>query len=328
MDFVNEHWGNPLLHEDENGDLILDNGTPPELDDLKWSDLPYVCLIMTHTQFGKSQSRTIRFAHVDGSVSIYLSPKSLSKDDGMMAFLVDETVPAPNRDRIVKCWNWLVHHNPLYEGLAVFPHEMAEPIGLAAIEREQGSVPRPSQGHPQQAMFPASVLATLEPGPRAADVNMEDLDVGLDINKNELVKFSNPKLMAMLFPELFPYGNGAFSLWHHKTKLRENMEDDGAEDENDDDDEIDDGADIDGNDNDPGENVVRELPVMSIRAYAKYRLLHFDRTFTKNPRFITFMADWVNKNACYGYRLRTTSQTRGVAQRVTTAQDILQGMIT
>jgi len=30
--------------------------------------------------------------------------------------------------------------------------------------------------------------------------------------------------MAILFPKLFPYGTGGFSLWHHKTNLRRDPE--------------------------------------------------------------------------------------------------------
>ncbi|KAI8595614.1 hypothetical protein EDD21DRAFT_420487 [Dissophora ornata] len=149
-------------------------------------------------------------------------------------------------------------HFCVYQGFAIFPHDIKEPIGFATVQRERGSVVGPRQAHPQQSMFPATVLDTLDPGPRVADENLEDLHVGLDICSDKLVSFSNLDLMAMLFPELFPYEDG----------------DSNGDDDNNNDNEA------DGRENEPA---------MTIRACAKYRLLHFDRRFARNLRVMMFM---------------------------------------
>ncbi|KAF9340793.1 hypothetical protein BGX26_008868, partial [Mortierella sp. AD094] len=93
-------------------------------------------------------------------------------------------------------------------------------IATAAISQLQDPQAHQGHSHPQRSRFPGTILAGLDPGPRVTDVNFEDINVGYIPAKDELVKFGNPKLMAMLFPELFPYGQGAFSLSHHKTNLR------------------------------------------------------------------------------------------------------------
>ncbi|KAF9953443.1 hypothetical protein BGZ65_004679 [Modicella reniformis] len=64
----------------------------------------------------------------------------------------------------------------------------------------------------------------------------------------------------------------------------------------------------------------------TIKNYAKLRLLHFDRTWGENARFLSFFFYWVNKDTVYGYRLRSTSATRGQREerRPTNVSDVMQ----
>ncbi|KAF9147623.1 hypothetical protein BGX20_006607, partial [Mortierella sp. AD010] len=65
MSFVNKNWGNPLRHSDGHGGFVTDPSTPMELQGLGWSDMPYLCHMVTHTNFDKGTGNTIKFAHVD-----------------------------------------------------------------------------------------------------------------------------------------------------------------------------------------------------------------------------------------------------------------------
>ncbi|KAG0293024.1 hypothetical protein BGZ97_005445 [Linnemannia gamsii] len=99
-----------------------------------------------------------------------------------------------------------------------------------------------------------------DPGPRMADVNIEDVNVAINPTTNEMVKYTNRDILGLLFPELYPFGQDFSRLEHHRKNVR--SEDD------------------------------INYGKYTIRTYAKYRLLHFfDRRFARNTRFITFMND-------------------------------------
>ncbi|KAF9945221.1 hypothetical protein BGZ70_003970, partial [Mortierella alpina] len=91
---------------------------------------------------------------------------------------------------------------------------LLQPTQMGQVEQD----PR----HPARArnQFTADDLQALDPGPRAGDVGIENIVVGVDHDDNQ-VTFQDPKLLPKLFPELYPYGYGAFALWHHKKSLRE-----------------------------------------------------------------------------------------------------------
>ncbi|KAI8599670.1 hypothetical protein EDD21DRAFT_355241 [Dissophora ornata] len=63
MRFINQHWGNPLRHQDGDGAWIVEDGFPNQLCELEWSDLPFICHVMTHSSFVKNTGRIVRFAH-------------------------------------------------------------------------------------------------------------------------------------------------------------------------------------------------------------------------------------------------------------------------
>lgn len=290
MEFVNTHWGNPLRHEVD-GDIVVEEELPEPLRSLEWNDMFYLCRVVTFSKITAGEGHTLTFPHLDGRVSIYVSQKSLCRADGMSSFVMDETMDEADADRIASAWDWMIANNRLYFDCDPIP----APVATAHLLEQPALAQR--QDHPGRRLFPTSVLHQLDPGPRAADAPIENIQVGLDTHNDDLVTFSNPDLLPMLFPELYPYGHSAFALWHYKTKL---ARPEGAEDE--------DGG----------------GPRFSIKVYSKYRLLHFDRTFARNKRFITFMEDWIIKNAVYGYRMRSTATTRGNA-RPTQCQDVLQG---
>lgn len=156
------------------------------------------------------------------------------------------------------------------------------PIPLTTADLPED--PTIQEGHrPNAVALPTGVFGGLDRDPGAADL---DTDTGTD----KAVDFENPDLLPMMFPHLYPYGYNAFALWHNRKKLRS--------------------ADLD------------NLPVMTNKAYTKFRISHFDRRWARDSRFIAVMADWDIKNSTYGYRLRTTA----AACQGTTRGDILQCM--
>lgn len=149
-------------------------------------------------------------------------------------------------------------------------------------------------------MFPWTVIELESQGPRAGDESLEDVVAGIDTSSEE-VKYTDPNILVKIFPELFPYGVGAFQLRHSTINLR------GQDSDND----------------EPMDGPDEGDASLSIKMYAKYRLLHFDRTFAVNTRFVVYMHNWIRKAVVHGYRARSTTSTRqGIA---TTVAHVLQG---
>lgn len=202
MCFVNTYWCNPL--RDEDGERL--DGTPEELAALKMGDMQYVCQTMVHTNFAFNGTVNLHFHHVNGTVSIYPSTRALSRHDGLQWLLHDPSVDEADIQCITAAWEWLIANNPLYDGF-----EMPMPGEEMEVEEEE-----PGQ---ENIAFPSSIMAAGEAGPRAGDVQMQELEAGVT-PQGAPVSFKDESLMATIFPHLFPYGRGAFSLWHQKKNLQ------------------------------------------------------------------------------------------------------------
>lgn len=290
MEFLNKEWDNPLREIRLDGEVIIHKELPMEMKELKLSDVPYLCRIVTHSNVTRKQGAQLCFPHLDGSVSIYASRKCLGSADGLWSFLLDRRASPVDADRVLAAWNWLIQNNPLYQEFRRIPVE----VWRGLIEEQSRTLAVGSGSAQQREIFSATVLRALPPGPRMAEQEVGEMIVGLDVETLDTVKFSNRDILHMIFPELYPFARGGFRLEHHKTKLR-------SEDS-----ELD------------------ESDVYTIKEYAKYRLMHFDRRFSRNARFISFMSDWVLKNATSGYQMRTTTKRRGGGQ-ATKKSDIMDG---
>lgn len=286
INFVNIYWPNPRHRVYEALDPADSGEIPDELSRINLADVPYICLVVAFMNFRQENHSRALFPHIQGRVSIYRSKKRLSSNDGMSSLLSDKSLLPEDHTRIRRAWKWLVSNNLQYRGLKSNSRRVPH-----ASRRSQKIIEDPEHPPSNREDFPAEVLQTLDPGPRAADTNLEDVTIGLDQDNNG-VTFSDPYLLAKLFPELYPFGLGCFALWHYKTSLRNPHQ--------------------------------RHLGHYSIRDYAKYRLLHFDRRFAQNNRFIVFMSDWINKNTVHGFLRRTTTPFRGQGQP-TRVKDILTG---
>jgi len=276
--FINAHWGNPLRHQNEQGQWVVEPEIPAELSELSWTDLPYVCPIMTHSSIGQRGGTRLCFPHVDGRVSIYSSEKYLSRYDGLMSLSLDSTIPEANCRRIIAARQWLAANNPLFPMIQPIP--VPEQEGVIGEGHERTN---PEGMDQNLRYFTTTLLQQPEPGPEAANVRFEDLNIGMDMDTEEVVSYQNADLMAKLFPNLFPYGEGVFALWHHKKELR-----------------------------DPAHT---GLPVMTIKDYAKYRLLHFDRHVGTDNRLLCFLFDWIVKNATFGFRSASVNAPRPLLKK-------------
>ncbi|KAF9317187.1 hypothetical protein BG006_003417, partial [Podila minutissima] len=127
---------------------------------------------------------------------------------------------AASRDRIIAAWNFLVQHNRLYRGQPNINAGPAE-VDLRDAKFVRDVIDEQRPVHAGQEAFGGFVIrGEDEPGPRAGDIAIEDVAVAIDSETHELVTFAAPDIMAKVFPELFPLGNGHFSLWHQKIKGR------------------------------------------------------------------------------------------------------------
>lgn len=216
-------------------------------------------------------------------MSQYVHRKSLGLSSGLSSFLIDHTIPQPQRARIESAWNWLVENNPLYSDLGPMAVDPSFGGRLEVNDREnqRSTLER-------QVLFPGTVIELTNQGPRAGDEPLEDVVAGIEMSSGQEVKYSDPDILVKIFPDLFPYGMGAFQLRHSSVNLRGQETDE---------DEL-----VDGPDENDGS--------FSIKMYAKYRILHFDRSFAKNTHFVVSMHNWVRKAVVHGYRMRTTTRTR------------------
>lgn len=215
MDFVNENWGNPLRRPGEDGNYHLELDVPQALKGLHWNDFRYLCRVMTFSSLLPSvRGQSVSFPCLNGYVSIYRSRLSLSSNAGMDSFVQNSSLPAADRDRITRAWNWLRANNPLWADSWPIPI-LPEQLGQAVVDVGTGQA-----AHPGQQDFPGVYCASLDPGPRAGDVQMENLVVGVNIEDDTAVTFKSPVLMLNLFPDLFPFGHGDFKLEHYKSNLR------------------------------------------------------------------------------------------------------------
>ncbi|KAF9944778.1 hypothetical protein BGZ65_011613, partial [Modicella reniformis] len=78
---------------------------------------------------------------------------------------------------------------------------------------EQGGVRR-RQG------FETQLLSQPDPGPQAAEMDVEESSVGIDVRSRLPVTFQNEDLVASLFPENYIFGHSSFRLAHQKESLR------------------------------------------------------------------------------------------------------------
>lgn len=293
---LNGPWKNPLFVKGATAEQDrMWSRTPEALAELKWSDLPYICKIMTFCGIKAGHGGPVMLPRLEGNVSLYTSRSVLSIGSGLESFLDERKTPAADRERIASAWNFLVDNNQLYRQQQHVQHvEPRLQTGQATFVRDVEDTRRPV--HAGQAPFGDFVIrGEDEPGPRAGDIDIGEVAVGVDPVTEELVSFAEKDLMAQVFPELFPLGDGHFSLWHQKVKGRS-----------------------------AAEIHVARGKSWSLRDYCKYRLLHFDRTFARNIRFIVFCFDWLNKMTVNGYRIRTTSSVRE-GGRATTKADIVTG---
>lgn len=295
MAMLNGPWKNPLFVKGASRDQDqVWSKTPSALSNLTWADLPYLCQVMTFCGL-QARGGPLMFPKVSGNVSLYNSRRSLTLGSGLASFLEQEDLGTADRDQIIAAWNFLVGHNRLYREYGNIGLDSADlDLRGATFVRDIMDEQRPVNVG-QEAFGGFVIRGEDEPGPRAGDIAIEDVAVAIDSETEELVTFAAEDLMAKVFPELFPLGNGHFSLWHQKKKGRTQAQTAAARNQ-----------------------------TWSLRDYCKYRLFHFDRTFARHVRFIVFCFDWINKMAVNGYRIRTTSSVREDG-RATTMADIMRG---
>ncbi|KAH7028681.1 hypothetical protein BKA57DRAFT_479317 [Linnemannia elongata] len=134
-------------------------------------------------------------------------------------------IPGPNRRRVVQeWWDFLFHNNPLFSN---YLHQhMEQPPTMAEIILEQGElieeafVPSHDVNMSDEEfvyLVPAGAPGPYEVGPWT---DVGEQVAGVDVLANE-VAFKNPKLMALMFPWLFPFGEGHFQLRMAKKTLRD-----------------------------------------------------------------------------------------------------------
>jgi hypothetical protein len=275
--------------------------TPEELTGISWNEWKDLCRVMTFStltnppRLSQGEAR-MAFPELSGRVSIYQSEHFLGLSevvDGQPTIALEPTEvgQAVDVDRVLRAWNFLRAHNPLYAD-TVF----VEPVDTGTLSLTENpltideelaeDVPRVRPVNRQG--FDTEFLMETDPGPRAANQDLENIKIGFDLSDKKLVRYGNPDLLSMLFPDLYPFGTGSFRLEGHDRDLVGQVNDNnGEEDVNMD--PPDDGDVAQGGIMPAGAGVRRVGK--TLKDYVKYRLQHFCRRWSRNTRFIAFMSD-------------------------------------
>lgn len=216
---LNGSWKNPLFVKGMTRDEDhMWTRTPEALARLTWSDLPYLCRIMTFCGIRSAGGGPVMFPKIDGNISLYWSKQVLSLGAGLELFLQQQHLKPADHDRVAATWNFLIDNNMLYQQYQHVPPvvqeiQVEEATFMHNVDEEQQPL-----HHGQEAFGGFVFQGEDDPGPRGGDVNLEDTVIAIDTETEELVMFTMQELMAMLFPELFPLRDGHFSLWHQRVK--------------------------------------------------------------------------------------------------------------
>lgn len=112
--------------------------------------------------------------------------------------------------------------------------------------------------------------------PQASDVEFKDLIIGED-NVGKMIRYSHPSLLALLFPYIFTNCNGHYSMVATNTDAYRNYEG------------------IYGLPEDHGGVALATREENGLADYAKRRLMLKDRRFARDPSFLFFMLDLIEK---------------------------------
>lgn len=121
-----------------------------------------------------------------------------------------------------------------------------------------------------------ALFANEDVNPQASDVEFKDLIIGED-NVGKMIRYSHPSLLALLFPYLYTTCTGHYSM------VPQNLP------------EFSDRSGIYGLPENQGGVSVATMMSESITSYTKKRLLIQDRRFARDPSFLFFMLDLIEK---------------------------------
>jgi hypothetical protein len=140
--------------------------------------------------------------------------------------------------------------------------------------------------------FRNNMIMPLEnPHAEAVGHSFGDLIIGTDA-KRHAVRYGHPSLVSLLFPHLFTFGTGHYSMCDSMPEIANLQEDHGGV-------------------------AKATLGGMTLGEYAKSRLLMRDRRFGKDPSFLFFFMDAIEKNniSCADLRIANTRNFSQPTQR-------------
>jgi hypothetical protein len=185
-------------------------------------------------------------------------------------------------------WDFLVENNPLFARYLVIlakreqgADSSAGEAGLPGMkDTEQVFIPAHDPLAPQEPMeyfIPAENTGPYEVG---SWTDWTAAVVGVDVLAEEEVTRKNRDLFGLLFPWLYPYGRGYFSLAMARKHLRDRTS---VEEQS--------------------------WPVFTLKDFTKQALTSIDRRFGLDQQFICFLYDSLLKERLYGACMRTTNSS-------------------
>lgn len=250
------------------------------------------------TSANRTGNNAIRTGHhfVSGKIGMFRSKNYLGSHVGTRGLIKDLnnegwTLQDNDRERILEAWDWIKSNNPLFATRSY----NGECIDLAEMWDDNTGVPVANVGPELYfgKMDHVIMLPNDQVGPACGtEGNRHDsLAIGID-DAGDIVKYSNPNLLGLLFPTLYVYGRGYYSVPREKRSFSAR--------------------------NSSGGMYSR----LTLKTYAKFRLLSIDRRFGMNSKYIFMLFDWIQKQVIYGFNLRRIS--RSGSKQSMTAADVVE----
>ncbi|KAK3804737.1 MAG: hypothetical protein JOS17DRAFT_808718 [Linnemannia elongata] len=294
------------------------DGADGVLPKLEWKQRPFVAPIMVYTELRRpiyvrqmGVRPVLSTLELSNKVVIYRSNgfTEFAGTRGMVLLQQGDGVAGNRVGRmdeqekaiVARWWDFLTEFNPLFhaygpgpgpgdggEGGAEAGEEVGDGMGGGIAEifhaAQQENVPQ----EPVSYIVPAADVGPYVVGPWMDSMGIV---VGVDVLSQQEITLKNPNLFGLMFPWLYPFGEGFFSLKMAKTNLRDRLS---AEEQ--------------------------AWPVVTIKNFSKLAMGMSDRRFGQDLQFVCFLYDMLLKERYYSSAMRTVNPSAG--GRPTTAADV------
>lgn len=170
-------------------------------------------------------------------------------------------------DKVQRVFQELIHTN---KSLSKYNNQEAWDRMLQFAQKGNKSIMEEINArNPSNARYNEYVMPSEDVAPSASQASLETMVLGQDVN-NQRISYSMYGLFAVLFPYLYTNGQGYYSMVDKSTRSEEDEENGGV--------------------------AIATMAGVTLKQYVKDRLQMADRRFSRDPAWIFFMLDTINRH--------------------------------